>query len=61
MSMITVTSPTGQTIHTDSQTRIQEILESEGINWIDALHEPVLVSKHSFDEIDALISHPNVS
>ena len=58
MSMITIVSPKGQTIHTDSCPEIQRIIESEGVPWFEALQKPVNVSKKAFDEIDSLISKP---
>lgn len=54
--MITLVSPTGQTIHTDSNPCIQAVLEVSGVNWIDALHGPVEIPKDAFDAIDHFIS-----
>lgn len=54
--MITLVSPTGQIIHTDSGPCIQAILEVSGVNWIDALHEPVEIPRNAFDAINHFIS-----
>ena len=58
--MITIISPKGQTIHTDTCPEIQRIIESEGVPWFEALQKPVNVSEKAFNEIDSLISrHPS--
>ena len=56
MSMITVNSPKGKTIHTDSCPVLRQILEDDGIPWFEALKKPVTVSEKAFREIDDLIS-----
>ena len=56
MSMITINSPNGQTIYTDSCPVLQQIIEDDGVPWFEALKKPVTVSEKAFREIDALIS-----
>ena len=56
MSMITVNSPQGQTICTDSCPVLQQIIEDDGIPWFEALKGPVNVSEKAFGEIDNLVS-----
>ena len=52
MSMITVKSPSGKTIRTDSNPLIQKILEENGIPWFLALQKPVTLPEAAFKQID---------
>ena len=58
MVQVQLISPKGKRIHTDLTPKVQEVLDSVGIPWFDAIKNPLNLSEKAFNEIDTLISKP---